>query len=247
MKNRFILLLIPVLFLTGYILIKTGSGTRKDILQPADSTIGWQKDAKRMVETQLSTRDIKDTNVLRVMALTPRHLFVPPGYRNSAYSDSPLPIGYGQTISQPYIVALMTELLQLTGREKILEIGTGSGYQAAILSQLCEKVYSIEIICPLADSAALTLKRLNFNNVKIKCDDGYKGWPEFAPYDGIIVTAAPEEIPDELAKQLKNGGRMVVPVGKYGQELILITKTPDGIKQESITGVRFVPMVHPDR
>jgi protein-L-isoaspartate(D-aspartate) O-methyltransferase len=180
------------------------------------------------------------------MRETPRHLFVPEPYQKQAYQDGPLPIGHQQTISQPYIVALMTELLQLKGDEKVLEIGTGSGYQAAVLAQLTKSVYTIEIVEPLAKSSSVLLKRLGHDNVIVKWGDGYKGWPEHAPFDRIIVTAAPEEIPQALIDQLAVGGRMVLPVGKHYQELVLVTKNEKRVTRKDIIPVRFVPMVHPD-
>jgi len=207
----------------------------------------WKSQAMMMVNTQVISRDIDDKRVTNAMKNTPRHLFVPKNMEQLAYSDRPLPIGEGQTISQPYIVALMTELLELKGNEKVLEIGTGSGYQASILSQLVDKCYSIEIVKTLAERSKATLKQLGYNNVIVKWGDGYQGWPEQAPFDRIIITAAPPEIPQELVKQLKVGGRMVLPVGKLYQELVLITKDENGAKQETIIPVRFVPMVHPDK
>jgi len=195
-----------------------------------------------MVKEQIIKRGIKDKRVIEAMRKVRRHEFVPEEYRHLAYSDQPLPIGYEQTISQPYIVALMTELLNLKGNEKVLEIGTGSGYQAAILAELTKEVYTIEILEPLAISAKNRLKKLGYENVKVRCGDGYKGWPEHAPFDGIIVTCAPEHIPDPLVEQLKVGGRMVIPVGKYLQELVLITKTEHGIEKRSVAPVAFVPM-----
>lgn len=204
----------------------------------------WQEAAIRMVEEQIVARGIQDKQVIDIMKKTPRHLFVPEHLEKFAYTDRPLPIGEGQTISQPYIVALMTELLKLSGDEKVLEIGTGSGYQAAVLSKLAKECYSIEIVKLLAEDAKERLKKLGYHNVFVKWQDGYTGWPEHAPFDGIIVTAAPEEIPDELVRQLKIGGKMVVPVGKEYQELILIKKRKDGIEKEAVIPVRFVPMVH---
>ena len=211
-----------------------------------DDTLQWKKEAKKMVSRQLISRGIADRNVLRVMENTPRHLFVPENLRQEAFFDGALPIGEGQTISQPFIVAIMTELLELKGHEKVLEIGTGSGYQAAVLSQLVDSCYTIELVKILADSANVRLKRLGYKNVIVKCDDGYLGWPEHAPFDCIIITAAPPEIPKTLVEQLKPEGKMVLPVGKYDQELIVITKTKHGISRESIIPVRFVPMVKPD-
>jgi protein-L-isoaspartate(D-aspartate) O-methyltransferase len=211
-----------------------------------NDTLQWKDEAKKMVTRQLISRGIADQNVLRVMQNTPRHLFVPENLRQEAYRDGPLPIGEGQTISQPFIVAIMTELLKLKGHEKVLEIGTGSGYQAAVLAQLVDTCYTIELVEPLAKQASTLLKQLGYTNVIAKCGDGYKGWPEHAPFDRIIVTAAPIEIPKALVDQLKPDGIMVLPVGKYYQDLIVITKTKKGIKRESIIPVRFVPMVNPD-
>lgn len=197
----------------------------------------------KMVETQIRARGVKDARVLAVMEKVPRHEFVPKTYRGSAYVDGPLPIGYGQTISQPYIVAYMTEALNLKGGEKVLEIGTGSGYQAAVLAELGAKVYTIEIVKPLAEEAAKRLKQLGYKNIHVKWGDGYEGWPEHAPYDAIIVTAAPTKIPEELVKELKEGGRMIVPVGSFFQELVFITKENDKVKKKKLLPVRFVPMV----
>ncbi len=211
-----------------------------------DDTLLWKDEAKKMVRQQMVSRGIADQNILRVMGNTPRHLFVPDNLRPEAYSDRPLPIGEGQTISQPFIVAIMTELLKLKGDEKVLEIGTGSGYQAAVLAQLVDTCYTIELIKKLADEARSRLSQLGYTNVVAKCGDGYKGWPEHAPFDRIIVTAAPVEIPKALVEQLKPDGIMILPVGKYYQDLIVVTKTKKGIKRESIIPVRFVPMVNPD-
>jgi len=205
----------------------------------------WKEKAKAMVRSQIIARGVTDQRVLNVMENTPRHLFVPPDVAAYAYSDSPLPIGHSQTISQPYIVALMTESLELQGSEKILEIGTGSGYQAAILSPLVDTCYSIEVLEPLANKAEALLKELEYDNVVVRWGDGYGGWEEHAPFDGIIITAAPPEIPEKLIEQLKVGGKMILPVGTMLQELILITKTNKGIRKESIIPVRFVPMIHP--
>jgi len=197
-----------------------------------------------MVKTQIEKRGIQDESVLRVMRETPRHLFIPENLIDLAYEDGPLPIGKGQTISQPYIVALMTELLQLKGKEKVLEIGTGSGYQAAVLSSLVNRVYSIEIVKSLAEKADKKLKEMNYNNVMVKWGDGYQGWLEYAPYDAIIVTAAPDKVPQTLVDQLKQGGKMIVPVGTYFQQLKIISKTLDNeIIEKNIIPVRFVPMV----
>ncbi|MDZ4165904.1 MAG: protein-L-isoaspartate(D-aspartate) O-methyltransferase [Smithellaceae bacterium] len=198
---------------------------------------------KQMVETQLKARGIKDLRVLDAMLKVKRHLFVPADIRHLAYEDRPLPIGGGQTISQPYIVALMTELLALKGTERILEIGTGSGYQAAILAELVKEVYTIEILEPLARQSEGLLKGLNYQNIKVKFGDGFLGWPEFAPFEGIIVTCAPEKIPPLLLEQLAENGRLVIPVGTHWQELKLVRKIKGRIKEENIVPVRFVPML----
>ena len=206
----------------------------------------WSDKANSMVKYQIEKRGIKNTDILQVMRVTPRHLFVPPALSKMAYDDYPLPIGEEQTISQPYIVALMTELLKLEGDEKILEIGTGSGYQAAVLSQLVDSVYTIEIVESLANNAKKRLANLNYNNVIVRHGDGYKGWPALAPFDAIIVTAAPEEVPQTLIDQLKVGGCIVIPVGDKWQELQLISKTDENkTKKKTVIPVRFVPMVHP--
>lgn len=196
----------------------------------------------QMVDQQIIRRDITDPNVLEAMRTVPRHLFVPEGYRNEAYHDGPLPIGKGQTISQPYIVAIMTELLQIDSTSKVLEIGTGSGYQAAVLAEISDSVYSIEIIPALAHHADSLLDSLGYGMVQVRAGDGYKGWPEAAPFDAVIVTAAAPKIPQPLIEQLKPGGRMVIPVGELTQELMLITKSEDEFIKRSIIPVRFVPM-----
>jgi|TARA_B110000263_G_scaffold58469_1_gene49976 protein-L-isoaspartate(D-aspartate) O-methyltransferase len=212
----------------------------------SENGLWWKEKADQMVEKQIEKRGVKDPRVLKVMRDIPRHLFIPPHLEKIAYNDGPLPIGEGQTISQPYIVALMTELLELKGDEKILEIGTGSGYQAAVLSALASEVFSIEIVKNLVDSAAVRLDKLGYKNVTTRWGDGYKGWSDQAPFDGIIVTAAPDKIPQPLIDQLKTGGRLVVPVGTRHQELKVITKNEDGsIQSKNIIPVRFVPMVHP--
>ncbi len=202
-----------------------------------------EKKRAQMVETQIEGRGIRDPRVLAAMRKVPRDLFVPPAEAASAYDDRPLPIGSGQTISQPYVVAFMTEQLRLTGAEKVLEIGTGSGYQTAILAELAAKVYSIEIRPELAASAAERLKRLGFHNVEVRAADGYRGWPEEAPFDGILVTAAPERIPPPLLEQLSATGRMVIPVGAFYQELKVIERQGGGYTEKSVLPVRFVPFV----
>jgi len=197
---------------------------------------------EKMVETQIKARGVKDPRVLSALLKVERHRFVPEEYLNSAYSDQPLPIDEGQTISQPYIVALMTELLELRGNEKVLEIGTGSGYQAAVLAELAKEVYTIEIIVPLASTARNRLLELGYQNIKVKAGDGYLGWPEAAPFDAIIITCAPDHIPEPLVEQLREGGRMVLPVGAYAQELKKIVKRSGKIETADIIPVVFVPM-----
>ena len=195
-----------------------------------------------MVTGQIEEKGIKDARVLEAMRKVKRHLFVPPIYGPLAYADGPLPIGMGQTISQPYIVALMTELLNLKGNEKVLEIGTGSGYQAAILAELAKEVYTIEILEPLARQAEKLLTELGYRNIHVKTGDGFLGWPEQAPFDAIIVTCAPEEIPAALIEQLAEGGRLVIPVGVQWQNLKLVQKTKGDLTTTDIIPVRFVPM-----
>jgi protein-L-isoaspartate(D-aspartate) O-methyltransferase len=197
---------------------------------------------KRMVEEQIEARGVRDPRVLDAMRQVPRHELVPASQRDRAYEDRPLPIGHGQTISQPYVVAAMTDALQLTGGERVLEIGTGSGYQAAILSKLAKEVYSIEIVPELAQRARADLARLGYANVEVRQGDGWRGWPEKAPFDAIVVTAAPEEVPPDLIAQLAVGGRLVIPVGGREQQLMVVRKTPEGITREVLFGVRFVPM-----
>ena len=196
-----------------------------------------------MVERQIAARGVKDPRVLEAMRTTPRHLFVPEAEMPYAYEDRPLPIGSGQTISQPYIVAFMTEQLHLTGNETVLEIGTGSGYQTAVLARLARKVYSIEIRPELANGAVERLKSLGIANAEVMAGDGYKGWPEHAPFDGILVTAAPERIPPPLLEQLASPGRMVIPVGGFYQELKVIERSGGGYTEKSVLPVRFVPFV----
>ena len=200
---------------------------------------------ERMVRDQLAGpgRGITNARVLAVMGKVPRHEFVPTEYRSHAYSDGPLPIGHEQTISQPYIVAFMTEKLEPTPTDRVWEIGTGSGYQAAVLGELVKEVYTIEIVEPLARRAEADLKRLSYTNVHVRAGDGYKGWPEAAPFDAIIVTCAPEKVPQPLVEQLKDGGRMIIPVGSAGnQELVLLRKQGDKLEKRAVLPVRFVPM-----
>lgn len=196
-----------------------------------------------MVESQLKTRGIKDVLVLNAMEKVPRHLFVPQKYRSEAYNDEPLPIGYNQTISQPFIVAYMTQVLHLDGDEKVLEIGTGSGYQAAILAEIGCEVYTIEIVEELKQGAEKIFNQQGYVNIHCKYGDGYNGWPEQEPFDAIVVTAAPPEIPKELVNQLAENGRMILPKGTVFQELILIHKIRGKLQKEKLLPVRFVPMI----
>ena len=200
---------------------------------------------QRMVHNQIRIRGVRDPRVLAAMMKVPRHLFVPPAYRASSYNDSPLPIGESQTISQPYIVALMTESLEVKETDRILEIGTGSGYQAAILAELAAEVYTIELLPKLGTRAGKLLDDLGYNNIHVKIGDGYKGWPEKAPFDAVIVTAAPEDIPPALIEQLKEGGKMIIPVGPAGgvQNLIKGVKKKGKLKTMDVLPVRFVPMI----
>jgi protein-L-isoaspartate(D-aspartate) O-methyltransferase len=201
------------------------------------------RERQRMVQEQLVPRGIKDGRVLAAMAKVPREEFVPPESRAGSYEDGPLPIGYDQTISQPYIVAFMTEQLRLSPTDRVLEIGTGSGYQAAILAELAREIYTIEIVAPLAQSAEAALQRLGYKNVHVKLGDGYKGWPENAPFDAVIVTCAPDKVPQPLTDQLKEGGRMVIPVGeRFAQQLYLLEKKNGQLKESVTLPVRFVPM-----
>lgn len=196
----------------------------------------------RMVSEQLRGRDIRDPRVLQAMRTVPRHLFVPESLRPRAYDDSPLPIGYEQTISQPYIVAFMTQALDVQPSHRVLEIGTGSGYQAAVLSALARRVYTIEIVEPLASRARADLARMGYSNVEVRTGNGYLGWPEHAPYDRIMVTAAPDEVPPALVEQLAIGGLMAIPIGTVRQELRILRRTATSLETIRTLPVRFVPM-----
>jgi protein-L-isoaspartate(D-aspartate) O-methyltransferase len=200
-----------------------------------------------MVEYQIARRGIGDARVLAALRDVPRDRFVPEDERSLAYEDYPLAIGYGQTISQPYIVALMTEVIEPRPTDRVLEIGTGSGYQAAILSRVVGEVYSIETVEPLGRAAMARLAELGYDNVHVRIGDGYRGWPEQAPFDAIVVTAAPDKIPPALVDQLADGGRMVVPVGTNYQELILVQKQDGRVTKRVLTTVRFVPMVKDEK
>ncbi len=195
-----------------------------------------------MVREQLEARGIRDPRVLEAMRAVPRHAFVPARVRVAAYADHPLPIGHDVTISQPYIVALMTELAGVKAGDRVLEIGTGSGYQTAVLAELGARVYSIEIIAPLAARARATLTELGYRDTKVVHGDGYRGLPEEAPFDAILITAAPPELPEPLTQQLALGGRLIAPIGKRDQELVVVTRTRAGLQREAVIPVRFVPM-----
>jgi protein-L-isoaspartate(D-aspartate) O-methyltransferase len=224
-------------FLILVVFATTGCGQKNAPV--ADFTAQRQ----RMVMEQLMPRGIHEERVLAAMAKVPREEFVPQDSRAASYTDQPLPIGYGQTISQPFIVAFMTEQLRLAPGDRVLEIGTGSGYQAAILAELVAEVYSIEIIEPLAKTAEVTLQCLGYKNVNVKAGDGYKGWPEHAPFDAVTVTCAPDHVPRPLVDQLKEGGRIIIPVGGLGdQELYLLEKKNGQLEQRAVEPVRFVPM-----
>jgi protein-L-isoaspartate(D-aspartate) O-methyltransferase len=197
---------------------------------------------EKMIREQLEGRDVKDTRVLASMAKVLRHEFVPSDLIESAYDDCALPLSMGQTISQPYIVGYMTQALELKGTERVLEVGTGSGYQAAVLAEIVPEVYTIEILPELGAQAASTLTRLGYRNIHFRIGDGYTGWPEHAPYDRIMVTAAPEKVPQPLIDQLKIGGRMIIPIGRIEQELAVLEKDSAGITRRSTIPVRFVPM-----
>ena len=216
-----------------------------ELTTEAVSSMGQnQASRQRMVKYQIEGRGIEDKEVLRAMLTVPRHEFVPEEFVGQAYDDYPLPIGHGQTISQPYIVAVMTELLQLGCDSQVLEVGSGSGYQAAILAQLAEHVYSVEIIEPLCEAARERMARLGYPNVTVKCGDGFHGWEEHAPYDGIMVTCAPDHIPQPLIDQLADGGRMVIPVGPSGayQVLWMVERHGEKTTSKRLMGVAFVPL-----
>ena len=233
-------------WLAGLALFLLAAWAVPSATRAAEPEDGHLKARLAMVHEQIQARGVQDPAVLKAMQEVPRHLFVPESLRDQAYADHPLPIGLDQTISQPFIVAYMTEALGLKGHERVLEIGTGSGYQAAILARIAKEVYSIEILRPLYEQAQARLAGLGFANVHLKAGDGYQGWPEKAPFDAIMVTAAPEEVPAKLVEQLKPGGRMVLPVGRafFVQKLVLLEKDEDGgVRTRTLELVRFVPMV----
>lgn len=204
----------------------------------------YRNGKEEMITIQLKGRYISDPKVLEAMTIVPRELFIPKEQRELAYMDHPLPIGYGQTISQPYIVAFMAEAAKLKPNDKVLEIGTGCGYQAAILASICKEVYTLEIVSELAEEAKVRLNNLGYKNIYVRNADGYEGWSDQAPFDAIIVTAASEAIPQNLIKQLKIGGKLIIPIGKLFQKLMRITYNENDIEEEELMAVRFVPMVH---
>ena len=208
------------------------------------STAERKAEREAMVRTQIEARGVRDERVLAALRQVPRHRFVPEDLVQAAYEDGPLPIGHGQTISQPYIVAVMTELLAPGPDDVVLDVGTGSGYQAAVLSRLARRVYSIEIVPELAQSARERLKALGYTNVEVITGDGWAGLHSLAPFDGILVAAAPPEVPQALLDQLAVGAKLVIPVGQWEQDLRVYERTPDGIEQRTVFGVRFVPLVH---
>lgn len=237
MRTKIERLLFIVVFCASILLC--GNKTAHNIVIRED----WERLRREMVDVQIVARGIKDKKVINAMLKVPRHLFIPENYRREAYEDHPVPIGYGQTISQPYIVAFMTEAVGLKGDEKVLEIGTGSGYQAAILAEIVKEVYTIEIIEPLAKRAQETLKNLGYKNVKVFVGDGYNGLPQYAPFDVIIITAAAPRVPEPLKSQLKVGGRMILPLGENYQDLVLITKYgKNNYMMTTLLPVIFVPM-----
>lgn len=244
MNKRFFI----VLIVSSCVLIACTKQAQNE--QTTDAIDPYLQARLNMVKTQIEARGIKDPAVLKAMREVPRDEFVPLEYKKFAYEDTPLPIGEGQTISQPYIVALMTEVLELKGDEKVLEIGTGSGYQAAVLAKIVKEVYTIEILEPLYRRATETLKRLGYRNVYTKLGDGYLGWEEKAPFDAILVTCSVDHVPKPLERQLRVGGRLVMPLGpEYSyQNLVLFTKLPDGsLVQKTLIPVAFVPMLGPKR
>ena len=209
---------------------------------PASEEAALAKARDAMVASQIVARGISDPKTLAAMRQVPRHLFVPPGLVKEAYADHPLPIGHGQTISQPYIVAFMTEALGLKGGETVLEVGSGSGYQAAVLARIAARVFGIEIVESLAREAKERLAKFGCDNVEIRAGDGYSGWPEHAPFDAIMVTAAAPRVPEPLKQQLRDGGRLILPVGDYAQELIIVTRRGSRFEERRVLAVQFVPM-----
>lgn len=245
MDNRHRML--PLLLLVGFIAACQPPQPQQDSISAAgDPAAAYAEDRARMVDHQLRARGIRDPQVLAAMRRVPRHLFVPNAYQHLAYADHPLPIGFDQTISQPYIVGYMTEAAAVSPDDKVLEIGTGSGYQAAVLAELVREVYTVEIIPELAERARNVLRELGHDNVHVRTGDGYAGWSEHAPFDAIVVTAAPDHVPPALVQQLAQDGRMIIPVGRGDQEIRVITKTATGVIEQRTLPVRFVPLVRPD-
>jgi protein-L-isoaspartate(D-aspartate) O-methyltransferase len=226
--------------LAGCVVACASSTNGNNAQADADAVLAVKR--RHMVESQIRARGVRDPRVLAAMEKVPRHRFVRPGDEASAYGDHPLSIGSGQTISQPYIVAYMTEALEPAPKARVLEVGTGSGYQAAVLGELVAEVYTVEIVPELARRAAMVLRDLGYSNVHVRDGDGYAGWTEHAPFDAVIVTAAPDHIPKPLVDQLAMGGRLVVPVGTVEQYLLVLTRTADGLREESRLPVRFVPL-----
>ena len=246
-NTKKIILVILIIIIASLFILNKNKLVLKNIVKEEEKEFGVNKYTilrQNMVDKQLRSRDIVDEKVLEVMNKVERHKFVPSSLVSRAYDDNPLPIGHGQTISQPYIVALMTQSLKVDENDKVLELGTGSGYQAAVLAELVDEVYTIEIIDVLANDAETRLKNLDYKNVKVKNADGYFGWQDFAPYDAIIVTAAANHVPPSLLEQLKDGGKLIIPLGSTltFQTLTLITKNGNDLETEFITGVRFVPL-----
>jgi protein-L-isoaspartate(D-aspartate) O-methyltransferase len=230
------------LFLLGCLACAAGPSEDASPAQRAERDNLLATRRREMVETQIRARGIKDPAVLAALEKVPRHRFVLTDDVDYAYADTPIGIGLGQTISQPYIVAFMTEALKVEPTDKVLEIGTGSGYQAAVLGELAREVYTIEIVTELADRSSRLLQELGYRNVHVRAGDGYAGWPQHAPFDAVMVTAAPDHVPQPLVDQLKQGGRLVIPVGKENQELLVLTRTADGLREEGRLPVRFVPL-----
>ncbi len=243
-KNKLKLIFFIIILILFIFIIKKTEEIKQEQVGEIKEVDKYLIERKNMVDTQLKTRDIIGTKILAIMGEVERHKFVPSNLINQAYNDNPLPIGHGQTISQPYIVALMTQSLDLEKDDKVLEIGTGSGYQAAVLAEIVKEVYTIEIIMELAESAETRLGDLGYRNIKVKNADGYSGWEEYAPFDKIIVTAAANHIPLPLLEQLNNNGKLIIPLGSTltFQTLTIVTKKDGELETEFITGVRFVPM-----
>lgn len=249
MKNALIIAACLLVFAGAMLLVYREIQRQARLASPQGTTRSagkedrWTMLRNRMVDSQIAARGVDDPKVLAALRKVERHRFVPQAYRAQSYDDHPLPIGHAQTISQPYIVGLMTQLADLEPTDRVLEVGTGSGYQAAVLAELVEKVFTIEIVRPLGEEARNRLGELGYDNVEVRIGDGYGGWPEQAPFDAILVTAAPERVPQPLVDQLREGGRLVLPVGPAGnQELQVLEQTASGLKTRRSIPVRFVPM-----